>query len=271
MKHLLQWPFKCLPMVQLARGTVVLEIPVGLRRLAAQLTGVTDLVSSGESLPQFDWHCPLMSLPLAFGTSLETIPAHVPYIPIPEDARHRAATHSWPAEGLRVGLVWAGNPMNNHDRYRSIPPSLLERLHNLNGVHLFSLQVGRTSGKATETGGAITDLASGMSDMADTAALLEQLDLIISVDTAVAHLAGALGIPVWLLLPFTADWRWLQAREDSPWYPTMRPFGRRSSVTGRRSLRRCTMPCAPLPRCLTVGSLKPTARYHSEIFSNKGL
>jgi tetratricopeptide (TPR) repeat protein len=213
-----------IPMVQLAGGTVVLEIPVGLRRLATQLTGVTDLVSSGESLPQFDWHCPLMSLPLAFGTSLETIPAHVPYIPIPEDARHRAATHSWPAEGLRVGLVWAGNPTNNQDRYRSIPPSLLEPLHNLNGVHLFSLQVGHTSGEGTETGGAITDLASVMSDMADTAAILEQLDLIISVDTSVAHLAGALGRPIWLLLPFTADWRWLQAREDSPWYPTMRLF-----------------------------------------------
>jgi hypothetical protein len=193
---------RSIPLVEAAGGRVVLEVPKRLRRLAAEVPGVAELLSAGESLPPFDFHCPLQSLPLAFGTTLETIPAEVPYLLVPEEARKKLEGIPWPTRGLRVGVVWAGKPtfFNDRFRYRSIPLSLLEPLFRLDNVQLFSLQVG------------------------DAAAQITHLDLVISVDTSVAHLTGALGIPTFVLLPFTPDRRWMHKREDSPWYPTMRLF-----------------------------------------------
>jgi tetratricopeptide (TPR) repeat protein len=212
------------PMVQAAGGTVVLNVPDKLRRIAAQLPGVAELVSSGDALPHLDCHCPLMSLPLAFGTTLETIPARVPYLSVPKDALEAAAAIAWPATGLRVGLVWAGSPTHPDDHFRSMPFSLLEQLFDVESVHFFSLQMGPAAAQPAAVQAEFTDLAPVTGDMADTAAQISHLDLVITVDTSVAHMAGALAKPTWVLLSSAADWRWLRQREDSPWYPTMRLF-----------------------------------------------
>jgi tetratricopeptide (TPR) repeat protein len=212
------------PMVQRAGGSVVLEVQAPLRRIAAELPGITTLVTAEEPLPPFEWTCPLMSLPLAFGTTPDTIPAQTAYLSVPDEALRTASSIPWPTTGLRVGLVWAGNPMHPRDQYRSIPLPLLEPLLRVDGVHFFSLQMGPAAGELAAARAPITDLSHAIHDMADTAALMTHLDLLIAVDTAVAHLAGALGKQVWTLLPFSPDWRWLLHREDSPWYPTMRLF-----------------------------------------------
>jgi tetratricopeptide (TPR) repeat protein len=212
------------PMVQAAGGSVVLEVQSAVRRLAAELPGDADMVISGDAIPRVDWQCPLLSLPLAFGTTLDTIPAPVPYLSVPEKALQKVAAVGWPAVGLRVGLAWAGNPTHPRDRYRSITLSFLEPLLRLQGVHFFSLQMGPVAAELAATPVPITDLSHAIHDMADTAALIAHLDLVIAVDTSVVHLAGALGKPVWVLLPIAPDWRWLLGRQDSPWYPTMRLF-----------------------------------------------
>ncbi|MGO9438390.1 MAG: tetratricopeptide repeat protein [Terracidiphilus sp.] len=212
------------PMVQAAGGTVTLDVQNSLLRLAAQLPGIATLVVSGEPLPPFECHCPLMSLPLAFGISIANIPAQVPYLNVPVEAQRDAERLEWPDEGLRVGLVWSGNPRFPDDWLRSIPLPCFDALLHVEGVRFFSLQMGPAASQLGEIEAPVIDLKPAIGDLADTAALIGKLDLVITVDTAVAHLAGALGKPTWLLLPFAPDWRWLMEREDSPWYPTMRLF-----------------------------------------------
>jgi tetratricopeptide (TPR) repeat protein len=212
------------PMVLAAGGTVILDVPPSLLRLAAELPGIATLVATGDPLSSFEWHCPLMSLAAAFQTSIDSIPAQVPYLHVPAEAKESAESLEWPGDGLRVGLVWSGNPLFPEDRLRSIPLSDFAALLALHGVHFFSLQMGPAASQLAEVDAPIIDLQSAIGDMADTAALIAKLDLVVTVDTAVAHLAGALGKPVWVLLPFAPDWRWLMEREDSPWYPTMRLF-----------------------------------------------
>lgn len=206
-----------LPSVSAFGGRVLLEVPASLRRLGDGL-GAAEVFTFGEALPDFDWHCPLMSLPRALGTTVETIP-RAPYLIVPR--QHSLAT----TKKLKVGIVWAGNPQHSQDRHRSILPSLLGPLFNLGGIDFYSLQVEKGKAILPDT---VTDLAPQISDFADTAAWLMELDLLISVDTAVAHLAGALGRPVWILLAHHADWRWMLGREDSPWYPTARLFRQES-------------------------------------------
>ncbi|MGA7108212.1 MAG: tetratricopeptide repeat protein [Terracidiphilus sp.] len=210
------------PLVKAAGGTILLDVQPAVRRLAAEIPGITVLTEG--ALPAFEWQCPLMGLPLAFATTLQSIPHQVPYLTAPADARDAAGSLDWPAHGLRAGIVWSGNPDHKEDRYRSIPLQLLEPLLQAEGVHFFSLQLGPASAQLAATHTQVTDLQSAIRDFADTAALITHLDLVITVDTAVAHLAGALGKPTWLLLPFAPDWRWLMNREDTPWYPTMRLF-----------------------------------------------
>ena len=218
-----------IPMVAAAGGVVVLMVQERMRRLAARVPGVAELVVSGEALPEFAWHCPLLSLALAFGTTLETIPAEVPYLSVPEEALARLeelATVEWPEERLKVGVAWAGNQtfVGDRARYRSMPFEALRPLTEMAGVSLFSLQMGEACAELEGVEG-VTDLAPYVGDMADTAAQMARLDLVISVDTSVAHLAAGLGVATWVLLPFAAaDWRWLLERSDSPWYPTMRLF-----------------------------------------------
>jgi tetratricopeptide (TPR) repeat protein len=216
------------PMVVSAGGTVLLDLPDPLRRIGALIPGIT-LVKNNDPLPPFDFHAPLLSLPLAFGTTLETIPAQVPYLSVPAEALETAAAHSWPAAGLRVGLTWSGNPKHPKNRIRSIPLALLAPLFKLEDVHFFSLQMGSAAEQLETIQAGITDLAPLTGDMADTAAQIAHLDLIVSVDTSIAHLAGALGKPLWVLLPRLPDWRWLLDREDNPWYPTARLFRQSNS------------------------------------------
>ncbi|MCC7487798.1 MAG: tetratricopeptide repeat protein [Burkholderiales bacterium] len=211
-----------------ARGaTVILECQPELERLLATCRGVTEVVARGSPLPPFDAHCPLLSLPRVLGAAARPIPAEVPYLAAdaPTRERWRARLDAGPA-GLRVGLAWAGISEHANDRNRSLPLAALAPLAAAKDAVFYSLQKGpaATQGRAPPAGLRLVDLTGELADFAETAALAAELDLVISVDTAVAHLAGALGKPVWTLIPYVPDWRWQLAREDSPWYPTMRLF-----------------------------------------------
>ncbi len=201
---------------------IVLEVPRPLVRLLETLPGTRRLVAVGDALPPFDLHCPLLSLPGAFGTTVETIPAQTPYLhaTAPEVERCRRRLAGLPRPW--VGIAWAGNPQYSQDAERSIPFRTLTPLLQTPGVTFVSLQKDRTSEQPQDL--PFPDWTSELTDFADTAALIGALDLVISVDSAVAHLAGALARPVWLLNRFNTEWRWLQNREDSPWYPTLRQF-----------------------------------------------
>jgi tetratricopeptide (TPR) repeat protein len=200
-----------------ARSRVLLEVPAPLARLAAPLAPV---IVRGGALPAFDVQCSLMDLPGVLAVDLDAIPASVPYLAPPE-----AAVAAWRREltglpGLRVGLAWAGNPRYPADARRSLPPARLAALADVAGASFVSLQKDAAAAPPLS----LFDRTAALHDLADTAALIATLDLVIAVDSAVAHLAGALGRPVWLLNRFDTCWRWLRARADSPWYPTMRIF-----------------------------------------------
>jgi hypothetical protein len=211
-----------LPDVVAAGGRVVVECESGLARLIAAIDGVEGIVLKGAPLPAHALHVPLLSLPRIAGTTLASLPAAVPYLKTPEGARRPALA---PADGRRrVGIVWAGNPRHGKDRARSVALDHFAALARRDDVALYSLQVGARAAELAALDAPIGDLAPGLSDFADTAAALDALDLVITVDTAVAHLAGALARPVWTLLPVAPDWRWMLERDDSPWYPTMRLF-----------------------------------------------
>ncbi|HXQ51912.1 MAG TPA: tetratricopeptide repeat protein [Stellaceae bacterium] len=209
---------------------VVLEVQGALKALMSGLDGVERVVARGETLPPFDLHCPLMSLPLAFKTTLTTVPARVPYLkPAPhlvEKWRQRLGEHRAP----RIGLVWFGSSGHQNDRNRSIALSRLAPFLD-NGATLVSLQNSlRDEDRQGFDSHKIHHFGSELRDFADTAALTSLIDSVISVDTAVAHLAGALGKRIFILLPFIAsDWRWLTDRDDSPWYPTARVY-RQSAI-----------------------------------------
>jgi tetratricopeptide (TPR) repeat protein len=215
------------PLVAARGATVVFGCDPALRRLLKGTSGIGRWVDFGEALHPFDVHCPLMSLPAAFGTTLQTIPQDVPYLRAgPEAVERWRRELAGDGHPFRVGLVWAGRPTHQNDRNRSLSLANLAPLARATGVGFYSLQKGEAGKQATNppAGMELIDRTEELNDFADTAALMANLDLVISVDTAVAHLAGAMGKPVWMLLPFVPDWRWLLGREDSPWYPTMRLF-----------------------------------------------
>jgi tetratricopeptide (TPR) repeat protein len=212
------------PLLAERGAQVILGVPGGLRRVMTSLQGVATVVAQSP-VPAFDYHCPLPSLPLALRTELATIPAAIPYLNADPALRSSWATRLGASRAVRVGLVWSGSPTHTNDRNRSI--ALAELLGLLRcEVEWVSVQKEVRSGDAPVLGDVpqLQRLGEDLSDFADTAALLAELDLLISVDTSVAHLAGALGKPVWILLPYVADWRWLRNRDDSPWYPTARLF-----------------------------------------------
>ncbi len=202
---------------------VIMEVQASLVRLLAGLPGVDQVLGQGEALPPFDLQCLTMSLPLALGTTLQTIPSATAYLHADAAAVElwRSRIAAMPGRGKRIGLAWAGSPTKLADHERSLPPALLTPLLGLPGLHFFSLQ---KAGPNPFDSATLTDVMAEMRDFADTAALVANLDLVISVDTAVAHLAAALGKPVWLLNRVNTDWRWLTGRSDSPWYPTLRQF-----------------------------------------------
>jgi hypothetical protein len=180
-------------------------------------------------LPGFDMQCPLASLPLAFATRLETIPAEIPYLSASATLRDKWRPRMDApagAAGLKVGIAWAGNPNLPNDHIRSIDLQSLTALFAIPGVQFFSLQKELRDGDTAllRAHPEIAQLDEGIENFADTAAIISLLDVIISVDTAVAHLAGALGTKTWVLLPYVAEWRWLLERADSPWYPTAQLF-----------------------------------------------
>ncbi len=208
-------------------ATVVLEVQPALNALLYSLQNVDLLITKGESLPDFNYHCPLLSLPLAFNTSLETIPADIPYLFCPTER-----VKKWQAQldqqntKPRIGLVWSGNIDHKNDHNRSIPLAQFSQLLNNNCARFFSLQRDLRDADAAILANfpEVQHFGEQLQDFADTAALIELMDLVISVDTSVAHLAGAMAKPVWVLLPHNPDWRWLLNRTDTPWYPTMRLF-----------------------------------------------
>jgi len=213
------------PMVAKKGCKIILELPDSLRPLIGNLNGVVGMYRRGEILPPFDVHCPLLSLPLAFNTTLETIPAAVPYLDPPAERsevwRKRLATIAKP----RVGLVWSGKPTHKNDHNRSIALSRLEPLLSIPAIQFISLQHEYRDPDLAALGRLpILRLDDALTDFAETAAVIGELDLVIGVDTAVAHLAGAMARPLWLLLSHIQDWRWLRGRTDSPWYPSARLF-----------------------------------------------
>lgn len=206
-----------------ARGAeVTVACAPALKRLFARADGVARVVVAGREMPAFDFHAPLMSLPLALGTTLATIPPP-PYLSA-EPACVRAWCERLPRGARKVGLAWSGNPAFPAARLKACPPGLLARLAATPGCRFVSLQLGEARAGLAEVGKDVIDVAGELADFADTAAVVAALDLVVTIDTAVAHLAGALGKPVWILLPCAADWRWLVGRPDSPWYPSARLY-----------------------------------------------
>jgi tetratricopeptide (TPR) repeat protein len=213
------------PLVAGRGARVLLEVPVQLKDLMASLVGVAEIIAGQDKPPDFDMHCPLLSLPLALGTRVESIPAQVPYFTVPPESLRRWAGAVGPKRNLRIGLVWSGSSGHKGDAIRSISLRSLLPLADLD-AEFVSLQkeVRGDDATALKERGDIVHFGDELNTFADTAAVIANLDLVISVDTSVAHLAGALAKPVWVLLPFLPDFRWLLDREDSPWYPTARLF-----------------------------------------------
>jgi len=217
-----------LPMVKARGGTVILEVRKPLYGLLQGFPGVDELIeASSDNKPavKFDYHVSLMDLPKILATTLETIPAEVPYInACPTKAEHWRKKLA--GADFKVGIVWAGSPVHGKDRYRSCTLKNFAPLREIDGVRLYGLQKDEAAAQAEEVADemAITNLGTEFEDFADTAAAIENLDIVVSVDTAVLHLAGAMGKPVWALLAFSPDWRWMLNRRDSPWYPTMKLF-----------------------------------------------
>jgi tetratricopeptide (TPR) repeat protein len=218
-----------LPLVARRAERVHVEVPPAVVPLL-NAAGFRGLVAQGSPLPHFDAHVSLASLPAVFGTTLESIPAAVPYLAAdgPRVERWRGELARY--DGLKAGIVWQGNPTFREDRFRSIPLAALAPLAAVPGVRLFSLQKGPGSEQLSQFAAAfrIVDLGSRHDNesatFADTAAIMRNLDLVVTSDTACAHLAGALNVPVWLALSRSPSWRWLQHRADSPWYPSARLF-----------------------------------------------
>ena len=214
-------------------GVVVLAAPERLHPILRTARGIDRLVPLPREAPppEFDVHCPLLSLPAVFGTTPETVPAQVPYLHAEPAriARWRKALE--PVKGFRVGIAWQGSPtMLPYDRWRSVPLDRFAPLARVEGVRLVSLQYGPGSEQLEAVAGRfpIVDLAGQLDESAgaflDTAAVMANLDLVVTCDTALAHLGGALGVPTWLVLAAVPNWRWLLDREDTPWYPTVRLF-----------------------------------------------
>ena len=261
------------PMLKALGATV--QLPK-FDELANRVSGIDCLTGPAEAPRPFDYHVNLMSLPRIFATEMTTIPTGIPYISAsPEKLVRWKSRVSAEAGTLKVGLVWAGNPSHPRDRHRSLPLQTLAPLGRILGVKWFSLQKGARSVEAATPlpGFDWVDLGPELGDLDDTAAVLGHLDLVVCVDTAVAHLAGAMGAPVWTLIAQPTDWRWLEARDDSPWYPTMRLFRQRSrgnwdEVIGRvgEALRDlvakgcgAAQPTSPMPPMQAATSIASTA------------
>ncbi len=213
------------PLVAARGGRVILEVDKRLQELMCNLTGIAQVVSAGEVLSDFDLHCPLLSLPRAFGTQLETVPAEIPYLHAESKKLAEWSARLGEKRTCRVGIAWSGNPNHKRDQIRSIDLSALLPLLVSEATFISVQKDVRPADTAVlRAHPNLHQFGDRLADFSDTAALLSSLDLVISVDTSIAHLAGSLGRPVWILLPYLPDWRWLLDRDTSPWYPTARLF-----------------------------------------------
>jgi tetratricopeptide (TPR) repeat protein len=214
------------PLVAARGARVIVEVLKPQQELMRTLAGVTRVVAWGEPLPDFDLHCTFLSLPRAFGTLLATIPSETPYLQAAPSAANDWNARLGPRNRPRIGVAWSGNPIHHDDRNRSIGlRSFLPLLAGVDATFVSLHQEVRAADAAVlQERSDIVHFGDELKDYSDTAALISNLDLVVAVDTSVAHLAGALAKPVWILLPFMPDWRWLLDREDSPWYPTARLF-----------------------------------------------
>ncbi len=224
-----------LPVLRRSGGRIVLECQTALARLfreSPSLAGIEVVARDGRSLPHFDLQIPLLSLPRVMGTDIDSLPAVVPYLSPPTDLPSLGHPMAGPGGRLpRIGIAWAGKPTHRNDRNRSVPLTAFLPILEIPGLRFYGLQKGPSAMQIEAAGlqALVFDLSPRLQDFADTAGIVKQLDLIISVDTSLVHLAGAIGRPVWTLLPFAPDWRWQLRRGDSPWYPTMRLFRQTSA------------------------------------------
>ena len=212
------------PLVRRRGGYTILYCQPELTRLLKTVPEVDEVIAWGKLPPPCDEHCPMISLPRAFKTDLTNIPANVPYVSADPERSRKWRDRIGEDKRLKVGLAWAGSANHARDLQRSLPLSRFAPLAARTDVRFFSLQKGNAAEQARSAPFELTDWTDELSDFADTAALVENLDLVITVDSAVAHLCGALGRKVWVLIPWIPDWRWLLDRADSPWYPTLRLF-----------------------------------------------
>ncbi len=201
---------------------VILEVPAPLMSIAATLEGQFTLIEEGHSLPDFDYHCPIMSLPLAFKTTLETIPAQIPYLYADKDKQQAWRQKLGEKIKPRVGIVWSGSTVHKNDHNRSVALKQFESLLDLPiDCHCLQKEIRSDDAVFIANNGNIKTHHDSLKDFSDTAALIAEMDLVISVDTSVAHLAGSLGKMAWILLPYVPDYRWMLDRSDCPWYPTV--------------------------------------------------
>jgi tetratricopeptide repeat protein/glycosyl transferase family 9 (putative heptosyltransferase) len=224
------------PIAATSGATILLECQPALIDLFKQIPGVSKLIARSDPLPHFDFHIPLQGMPCICKTTEQTIPARSPYLKAPPDRIEKFASQIPSFSGLKVALVWAGRPFPDDIRTRDL--SAFTPLASIPGVQFYSLQNGPESKQTPPTGMNWIDLSPQIADFADAAGLLAHLDLLITVDTAAAHLAGAMGKPVWTLIPRWSDFRWLLDREDSPWYPTMRLFRQTKWLDWRQPMNR---------------------------------
>ena len=212
-------------LVQRLGAKVIIEVPLTLMNIIKTLKGKFNIIQSGELLPNFDYHCPVMSLPLAFKTTIKSIPAKLPYIYVDEKKKILWNKKLGKKEKTRVGLVWSGNPEHKNDSNRSI---LLKKFENIISLpfefHCLQKEIQETDIQTIIDFSQIHQHQKEIADFSDTAALIDAMDIIISVDTSVAHLAGAMGKNVWVLLPYLPDFRWMLDRKDSPWYPSAKLY-----------------------------------------------
>ncbi len=233
-----------LPMIKERGGQVVVEVQPELARLMGSVDGVSKVFNRGQTPPKFDFWIPMMSLANVFGTGMSTIPADIPYVaPLDPGAVQLPSSLG---RIKRIGISWAGRPTHRNDQNRSAGFKHFIEILGLPGLSVYSLQKGPAATDIKEHGceALVNDIGERVRDFADTAAVVNQLDLVITVDTALAHLAGAMGKQVWVALPYSPDWRWMRGTDTSPWYPSMRLFrqkrhGAWAGVFGdiRRALR----------------------------------
>lgn len=236
---------------------LMVECPRDLVRLVAAMECVHGVIPKGDGLPEFDAWIPIMSLPRVLGTTWESLPAETPYLDAPPDAGFPLGPND--EKSLRVAIAWAGKPSHKNDRMRSIPFQTFMTLSEIPGVALYGFQKGERARDVTRFAcmGLVQDLSGALDDFADTAALVRQMDLVVSVDTALVHLAGALGVSAWVLLPVNRDWRWLLGREDTPWYPSVRLFRQEDPLGWEPVMRRIAAELEGLTRDKSGGKRLP--------------